>query len=55
MGRLLQIAALACLPIGMILEMTGALGRSFGLNEMLIMLVFGVLLFVTGRMVEGKL
>ena len=52
-GRLMQIAALVCLPLSMILEMTGALGRAFGLNEMLIMLVFGVLLFAAGRMIEG--
>lgn len=37
----------------MLLELTGMLGRSFGLSQMLIMMVFGILLFVTGRLVEG--
>ena len=52
-GRSMQIMALICLPVSMILEITGALGRSFGLSEMLIMLVFGTLLFLTGRVIEG--
>ena len=52
-GRIMQITALVCLPASMMFEITGALGRSFGLSEMLIMLVFGILLFATGRMVEG--
>lgn len=53
LGRALQAAALVCLPISMLLELTGMLGRSFGLSQMLIMMVFGILLFVTGRLVEG--
>ena len=52
-GKFMQVAALVLLPMAMILELTDALGRSFGLSEMLIMLVFGVLLFLVGRYVEG--
>ncbi len=49
----MQLAALICLPIAMLLELTGALGRAFGLSQMLIMLVFGILIFIIGRLVEG--
>ncbi len=52
-GKFLQLAALILLPLSMMLELTDALGRSFGLSQMLIMLVFGVLLFVLGRYIEG--
>jgi hypothetical protein len=53
LGRYLQLFALFVLPLGMLLELTGALGRSFGLSEMLIMLVFGVIAFWLGRLLEG--
>ena len=53
LGRFLQLFALFVLPIAMLLELSGALGRSFGLNEMLIMLVFGVIAFCLGRLLEG--
>ena len=53
LGRYLQLFALFVLPLGMLLELTGALGRSFGLSEMLIMLVFGVIAFWLGRFLEG--
>ena len=53
LGRLLQLFALSALPLAMLLELTGALGRSFGLSEMLIMLVFGVIAFWLGRLLEG--
>ena len=52
-GKMLQILALALLPASMIFEITGVLGRSFGLSEMLIMLVFGVSAFGIGRIIEG--
>ncbi len=53
LGHYLQLAALCILPLAMALELTNALGRSFGLSEMLIMLVFGVIAFWLGRMLEG--
>ena len=52
-GRLLQQIALIALPLAMVLELTGLMGRSFGLSEMLIMLVFGIVAFLLGRMLEG--
>jgi len=52
-GRLLQLSALVALPLAMVLELTGLMGRSFGLSEMLIMLVFGIAAFSLGRLVEG--
>jgi hypothetical protein len=52
-GRGLQLLALVLLPLSMLLELTGVLGRSFGLSDMVLMLVFGVAAFLTGRMVEG--
>jgi len=53
LGRSLQLFALSVLPLAMVLELTDALGRSFGLSEMLIMLVFGVIAFWLGRLLEG--
>ena len=52
-GRMMQILALVSLPLAMIFELTGLLGRSFGLSEMLIMLVFGISAFLIGRILEG--
>ena len=52
-GRGLQILGLVLLPLSMLLELTGGLGRSFGLSDMVIMLGFGVAAFLTGRMLEG--
>ena len=52
-GRLLQLVALVALPIAMLLELTGALGRSFGLSQLLVALIFGIVAFLLGRMLEG--
>ena len=52
-GRLLQYAGLILLPASIFLELSDALGRSFGLSQMLIMLVFGFASFQVGRYVEG--
>ena len=53
LGRLLQLAGLAALPLAIFLELSNGLGRAFHLSEMLIMLVFGVSAFVLGRLIEG--
>lgn len=53
LGRSLQLFALVLLPVAIVLELTGLLGRSFGLNEMLIMLIAGSAAFLLGRLVEG--
>jgi hypothetical protein len=52
-GRGLQILAMILLPLAMLLELTNMLGRSFGLSDMVIVLVFGVVAFLTGRLIEG--
>jgi hypothetical protein len=39
----------------MLLELSGALGRSFGLSEMLLMLVFGASAFLIGRICESAM
>lgn len=52
-GRLLQQSALVILPLAMLMELTDALGRDVGVSDMVIMLVFGVLIFVLGRTLEG--
>ncbi len=52
-GRLLQITGLALLPLSMFLELSGGLGRSFHVSQMVLMLVFGVAAFYAGRLVEG--
>lgn len=52
-GRLLQYAGLIALPVAILLELSKLLGRSFGLSQMLIMLVFGFCAFHIGRFIEG--
>ena len=52
-GRLLQVSALVVLPLAMVTQLTGVLGRPVGVSEMLLMLVFGAALFYLGRIVEG--
>ncbi len=52
-GRFLQVVALVALPISMMLQIFGFMGRTIGLNQMLIMLVFGIIAFLLGRMLEG--
>lgn len=52
-GRFLQKFALFLLPIAVILEFTGVLGRSNGLADMLKMMVVGIVAFVLGRLLEG--
>ncbi len=52
-GRGLQLGALFLLPIAVFLELAGGLTRSFHLADLLKMLVFGIVLFLIGRIVEG--
>jgi TctA family transporter len=52
-GKLLQLGGLILLPLSMFMEATGGLGRSFGVSDMVIMLVFGFAAFYVGRIVEG--
>jgi hypothetical protein len=52
-GKFLQIIGLIALPTGMLLEISGILGRSFGLSQLLIVLAFGFAAFALGRIIEG--
>lgn len=52
-GKALQLAALLMLPIAMFMEMNKTLGRNFYLADMLTMLIFGIVMFGTGRLFEG--
>ncbi len=52
-GRFLQYVGLFLLPLSMVLELTDTLGRSFGVSQMVIMLIFGFCAFQLGRYLEG--
>ena len=52
-GRFLQYVGLTALPIAIVLELSSALGRSFGVSQMVIMLLFGFCSFQLGRYLEG--
>ena len=52
-GKLFQQLALLLLPIAIVLELTGGLARSFGVADLLKALVFSIILFVFGRLIEG--
>lgn len=52
LGRLLQIGGLILLPLAMLMEFSGQLGRR-GVAELLLMLVAGAGAFVLGRLIEG--
>lgn len=52
-GKALQLIALVLLPLAIFLEMNQTLGRNFVLADMLMLLLFGMLMFGTGRLFEG--
>jgi high-affinity K+ transport system ATPase subunit B len=52
-GRGLQHLALILLPVAIVLELTGGLRRSFGVADMLKMLIFSIVAFLLGRLIEG--
>ncbi len=52
-GRALQWMGLIILPLAMVMELTGGLGRRVGVSDMVLMLGYGVISFVLGRMLEG--
>lgn len=53
MGRALQHVGLLALPAAIFMELTGMMGRAFGLSQMLLMMVFGFSAFYLGRYLEG--
>ena len=52
-GRSLQHIGLIALPVSILMELTGMMGRAFGLSQMLLMMVFGMCSFYLGRYLEG--
>ena len=52
-GRSLQFFALTLLPLAVLMEISGSLGRENSLADMLLMLLFGIACFGIGRIVEG--
>ncbi len=52
LGRLLQIGGLVLLPLAVLMELSGQLGRR-GVAELLLMLVVGASAFMLGRFIEG--
>ena len=53
LGRNLQLLALFILPVAVVLEMSGVLGRDRGVADMLLMMGFGIACFGIGRIMEG--
>jgi hypothetical protein len=56
LGRLLQVAGLALLPLAMVMQLTGSLRAPTGnvsVSVMLLLMVIGVVLFSLGRVLEG--
>ena len=51
-GRGLQFLGLTILPLGIVLELAGKLGRR-GVAELLLIMVFGFAAFQLGRYLEG--
>jgi hypothetical protein len=55
-GKLLQVAGLVLLPVSMMMQLTGGIRAptgGFSVSAMLLMMVFGVVLFSLGRLLEG--
>jgi len=55
-GKLLQVAGLVLLPVSMMMQLTSGLRAptgGFSVSAMLLMMVFGVVLFSLGRLLEG--
>jgi hypothetical protein len=56
-GKLLQVAGLVLLPVSMMMQVTGGVraptGGGFTVSAMLLLMVFGVVLFSCGRVLEG--
>jgi hypothetical protein len=56
LGKLLQVVGLVLLPVAMVMQLTSGLRAPTGgvtVSVMLLMMVFGVALFMTGRLLEG--
>lgn len=52
-GRIFQWIGLIALPLSMFLELTGGLGRKFGVSDMVVMLGYGAASFTLGWFLES--
>jgi hypothetical protein len=56
-GKLLQVAGLVLLPLGMMMQLTGGVraptGGGFSVSAMLLLMILGAALFGLGRILEG--
>lgn len=56
LGKFMQLAGMIVLPVAMLLQLTSGMRAptgSFSVSAMLILMVFGIALFVLGRYIEG--
>jgi hypothetical protein len=58
LGKLMQVAGMVILPVAMLLQLTSGSGMRaptgiFSVSAMLVLMVFGVVLFVLGRYIEA--
>jgi hypothetical protein len=56
LGKFMQLAGMIVLPVAMLLQLTSGMRAptgSFSVSAMLILMVFGVVLFVLGRYIEA--
>lgn len=56
LGKLLQVAGLVLLPVAMVMQVTEGIRAAAGgitVSAMLLLMIFGVALFLLGRTLEG--
>jgi hypothetical protein len=53
LAKMMQLFGLAVLPLGMLMQVSGALGRDRGVADMLIMMAVGAASFYLGWVMEG--
>jgi hypothetical protein len=56
LGKFMQLAGMIVLPVAMLLQLTSGMRAptgSFSVSAMLILMVFGIALFVLGRYIEA--
>ena len=55
-GKLMQLAGLVVLPVAMLLQLSSGMRAptgTFSVSAMLVLMVFGAVLFLLGRYIEG--
>jgi hypothetical protein len=53
LAKFMQLVGLVLLPLGMLMQVTGALSRDRGVADMLIMMLVGAASFYLGWVMEG--